>query len=247
MAEIPVERKEKSSFPWWLIPLLLLLLLIPFLYFCNKSAVVDNTNNNYNANRTIVTGGNANNMNGGTINGANTVVVTNTGSNGNAAFNEEERIREANERARVAMEKVYPNGTPQQVIDALNLSVVNFAKNSAEIPAANKPLLQQAAEQLKKSPADTRVEIDGYTDNDGDAAANQKLSERRAESVRSELVRLGVPSAMLSTKGFGETQPKASNDTPEGRFENRRIEYKVATSNTTAEKVSPNANNNNVK
>ena len=225
MAEIPVEKKEGGAFPWWLIPLILLLLLLPLLYYCSKrdtNTVVTNTNGN--ANRTVVT-----NANG-------------VGAASGAAFNEEERIREANEKARAAMEEIYPNGTPQQVIDALNLSVVNFAKGSADIPADNKALLKQAAEQLKKSPADTRVEIDGYTDNDGDAAANQKLSERRAASVRAELVNNGAPSAMLSTKGFGDTNPKASNDTPEGKFQNRRIEYKVATSNTTAEKVAPNAN-----
>ena len=243
MAEIPVERKEGGSFPWWLIPLILLLLLLPLLYFCNKSNVADNTN--YNGNRAAITT-NANNSaanigSATVVANGNTAVVANTGVS-NAAFNEEERIREANERARLAMEKVYPNGTPQQVIDALNLSVVNFAKSSAEIPAANKNLLHQAADMLKKPPSDTRVDLAGYTDNDGDAAANQKLSERRAEAVRGELVRLGVPSAMLSMKGFGATQPKASNDTPEGRFENRRIEYKVATSNTTAEKVVPDGN-----
>ncbi len=99
MAEIPVERKEGSSFPWWLIPLLLLLLLLPLLYFCNRSTVVDNTNNN--TNRTVVTT-NANNsanmrgmgngaMNGN--NGGNTAVVMNdnsgamSGNNGNGARN----------------------------------------------------------------------------------------------------------------------------------------------------------------
>ncbi len=61
MADIPVERKEKSGLPWWLIPLLLLLLL-PMLFFgfCNRSTVVDNTNvnRNTNANRAVVTNGN---------------------------------------------------------------------------------------------------------------------------------------------------------------------------------------------
>ena len=238
MAEIPVERNEKSGFPWWLIPLLLLLLLLPLIWYCTRTpAVVTNTNTNGNANRTVV----ANNANGN----GNLAVVANNNSNGNGAvvaFNEEDRIRQANEKAAAAMAKIYPNGTAQQVIEVLNLSAINFAKGSAAIPEANKALLKQAAEQLKKSPADTRVQIDGHTDSDGDDAANQKLSEQRAESVRAEMQKEGVPAAMLSTKGFGETQPKASNDTPEGRFENRRIEYKVATSNTTTEKVAPNSN-----
>lgn len=233
MAEIPVEHKEKSGLPWWLIPLLLLLLLLPLLYFmrnCGDRTTVVNSNTNANANRaTIVTNS-----------GNSAAVVTNTGNTA-ADFNEEARIREANERARAAMEKVYPNGTPQQVVEALNLSIVNFAKNSANIPEGNMPLLKQAAEMLKKAPADTRIEIDGHTDNDGDAAANQKLSERRAESVRAELVKLGVPAGMFTTKGFGMTQPKATNDTAEGRFQNRRIEYKVSTGGAT-EKVTSDGN-----
>ena len=243
MADIPVERNTKSGFPWWLIPLLLLLLLLPLIWYCSRNtAVVDNTNGNTNRTAVTANGGNANVGTRNNGNGGNTAVVVSNGSGSNgAAFDEEQRIREANEKARLAMEKIYPNGTPQQVIEALNLSVVNFAKGSADIPEANKALIKQAGEQLKKSPADTRIQIDGYTDNDGDDAANQKLSQRRAEAVRSELVKLGVPAAMLSTKGYGEANPKASNDTPEGKFENRRIEYKVATGNTTTEQVSPNS------
>ncbi len=235
MADIPVERKTGGAFPWWLIPLVLLLLLLPLLYFCGRNtAVVDNTNNN--GNRTVIVNG-ANNSVVNGRNTGNTAVVTGSGSG--TAFNEADRIREANEKARLAMEKIYPNGTAQQVIEALNLSIVNFAKGSHDVPADSKPLLKQAAEMLKKSPADTRVELDGYTDNDGDDASNQKLSERRAASVRNQLVSFGVPAAMLSMKGYGEANPKASNDTPEGRFENRRIEYKVATSDSTVEKVAP--------
>ena len=66
------------------------------------------------------------------------------------------------------MAKYYPNGTPQQVIEALNYSAINFAKGSAAIPEANQALLKQAGEQLKKAPADTRIQIDGYTKDDRD-------------------------------------------------------------------------------
>ena len=223
MAEIPVERKQ-GGIPWW-IPLLLLLFLIPLLFLLFRGcspAPVANVNTNGNTNRAPVATTNANS----------TAVV----------FNEEERIREANERAKLALQKVYPNGTPQQVFDALNLSIVNFAKDSAEIPESDKPLLQQAAEMLKKAPATTHVEIDGHTDNDGDAAHNQTLSEKRAASVRDELARLGAPAGIFTIKGYGETQPKATNDTPEGRFQNRRIEYKLATAGNATEKVTGNNN-----
>lgn len=231
MAEIPVEHK-KGGLPWWL-PLLLLLLLIPFLFFlvrgCNdRSAGLGNTNANGNT-RSAVTNGMA-------------PATTNANTSTAVVFNEAERIREANERARLALEKVSPNGTPQQVFDALNLSIVNFAKDSAEIPESDKPLLKLAADMLKKAPATTRVEVDGYTDNDGDAAHNQTLSERRAAAVRDEFVRLGAPTGIFTTKGYGETQPKATNETPEGRFQNRRIEYKLATGGA-AEKITGNNGN----
>lgn len=92
MAEIPVERKEKSAFPMWLIPLLLLLLLLPLLYFTcgrnNNVAVVDNTN----ANRTVVNASNngnfsgamtaANNSSTGSVNTGNTALVANSNANG---------------------------------------------------------------------------------------------------------------------------------------------------------------------
>lgn len=92
MAEIPVERKESSKFPLWLIPLLLLLLLLPLLYYCNRSNVVDNTNNT-NVNRTAVTintnnsvgnARNAGNVSGAANNGNTAVVVNNNGTNTNA-------------------------------------------------------------------------------------------------------------------------------------------------------------------
>jgi hypothetical protein len=90
MAEIPVERKEGSSFPWWLIPLLLLLLLLPLLYFCSKSNVVDNTNNNTNS-ANVGTATNANNRVGSANTGTNTMAA-NTGNtavvvNNNSAAN----------------------------------------------------------------------------------------------------------------------------------------------------------------
>jgi outer membrane protein OmpA-like peptidoglycan-associated protein len=74
------------------------------------------------------------------------------------------------------------------------------------------------------------VRIHGHTDSVGDPGYNQQLSERRAEAVRAYLVdRLGVPGDRLTTRGFGETRPVASNDTEEGRALNRRVEVLVET------------------
>jgi outer membrane protein OmpA-like peptidoglycan-associated protein len=87
--------------------------------------------------------------------------------------------------------------------------------------------LASAAAQIKQLPANTVLEIAGYTDNVGDPSANLTLSQQRADAVRSELVRNGVAASMLVAKGYGEAKPIASNDSAEGRFRNRRIEYHV--------------------
>jgi OmpA-OmpF porin, OOP family len=71
------------------------------------------------------------------------------------------------------------------------------------------------------------IEIRGHTDNVGADGANQKLSEERAKSVVDYLVGKGINATRLSSKGFGETQPTASNDTAEGRALNRRVEFRV--------------------
>jgi len=71
------------------------------------------------------------------------------------------------------------------------------------------------------------AEIIGHTDNTGDAAYNQSLSERRASSVAGALVNRGV-SQRIITDGAGEGQPVATNATAEGRAQNRRVEIKIA-------------------
>ena len=73
----------------------------------------------------------------------------------------------------------------------------------------------------------TNFSIEGHTDTSGPKAFNQKLSEERAGKVKSHLVEKGVEESRLSTKGFGEDNPKASNDTRNGRITNRRVEFKV--------------------
>ncbi|HEX9958591.1 MAG TPA: OmpA family protein, partial [Fibrella sp.] len=86
--------------------------------------------------------------------------------------------------------------------------------------------LQNIAAILKAYPA-VNLKIGGYTDNVGNAAANKKLSQRRAESAMTELVRLGVDQARLEAEGYGQEQPIASNNTEEGRAQNRRTAVRV--------------------
>jgi outer membrane protein OmpA-like peptidoglycan-associated protein len=120
-----------------------------------------------------------------------------------------------------------PGFSVNDLLNVLNQSIINFPTGSAEMPAAGKALLQQAAVAFKQLPAGTVIEIGGYTDNTGDPAANVQLSQQRAEAVRAALVQAGVDPSMLVAKGYGSASPIAGNDTLEGRFRNRRIEYKV--------------------
>ena len=69
------------------------------------------------------------------------------------------------------------------------------------------------------------IEVGGHTDNVGNKASNQALSDNRAKSVKTALVGFGVKEAILQTRGYGDAKPKASNDTDDGKFQNRRIEY----------------------
>ena len=74
---------------------------------------------------------------------------------------------------------------------------------------------------------DARIEIGGHTDSDGGEAANLDLSQRRAEAVAARLAKAGLAAANITAKGYGESRPVASNDTPEGKARNRRIEFAV--------------------
>jgi outer membrane protein OmpA-like peptidoglycan-associated protein len=82
--------------------------------------------------------------------------------------------------------------------------------------------LNDVAESLKNFP-EVNITIEGYTDSDGSEAYNQDLSDRRAKSARDYLVRRGVAGTRITAYGRGEANPVASNATPEGRAQNRRV------------------------
>jgi outer membrane protein OmpA-like peptidoglycan-associated protein/uncharacterized protein YidB (DUF937 family) len=136
-------------------------------------------------------------------------------------------VSSANNRAGTALASLKSGFSPGDLTGALNQSVVNFANGSADIPAAMNSFFQTAAGSLKQLPQGTVVEIAGYTDNTGDPQANVALSQRRADAVRDALIKAGANPDMLVAKGYGSANPVASNDSAEGRFSNRRIEYRV--------------------
>lgn len=106
------------------------------------------------------------------------------------------------------------------------LSGVQFEFDSANLTPEAKNVLRDVVAAMKAYPK-AKLDVQGHTDNTGNSQYNYDLSVKRAESVKKFLVENGINDSRLSTKGFGETRPVASNDTEEGRAENRRIEFVV--------------------
>jgi len=140
-------------------------------------------------------------------------------------FNVEDQIRMASDKAMAALNSLKPGYSAQDLNGALNLEIINFSTGSAQIPDYSAPFLNKAAEVIKLAPSGTTIEIGGHTDNTGDAAANLALSQQRADAFRSYLIQQGVPQSTLTAKGYGDTKPIATNETEEGKFHNRRIEF----------------------
>jgi outer membrane protein OmpA-like peptidoglycan-associated protein len=103
---------------------------------------------------------------------------------------------------------------------------INFTTGSATLTRESEDILERAFTALAANP-DVKVEIAGYTDNVGGKAANEKLSQRRADAVRAWFVAKGIAANRLSARGFGMKDPIETNATPEGRGKNRRIEFHV--------------------
>jgi outer membrane protein OmpA-like peptidoglycan-associated protein len=116
----------------------------------------------------------------------------------------------------------------QAVIEVLKTAFDNLEFESAKdiIFETSKPSLNELAEVLKKKTT-WKLEIAGHTDNVGDDNGNLVLSKKRAEALKAYLISQGVEEARLITKYYGETKPIATNDTPEGRQKNRRVEMKI--------------------
>jgi outer membrane protein OmpA-like peptidoglycan-associated protein len=108
----------------------------------------------------------------------------------------------------------------------VNMSDVLFDTGSSTLKSATREKLAKISGIVLAHPGLT-LQIEGHTDSVGSDPLNQQLSERRADSVRDFLVQQGVAGSSVTAKGFGKTQPVASNDTAEGRQKNRRVELVV--------------------
>ena len=116
---------------------------------------------------------------------------------------------------------------PQEIKDKMkDLSSALFAFNKFDISPKAQTILNDVATWLKKNPQ-MKCELSGHTDGKGSVAYNQKLSEQRAQAVYDYLVKAGVSADNLTWKGYGKSEPIATNDTAEGRQLNRRVELRL--------------------
>jgi outer membrane protein OmpA-like peptidoglycan-associated protein len=112
---------------------------------------------------------------------------------------------------------------------AVNLPSVNFQFDSADLTPDGRDRVNQIASILNRQAPNRRVAVEGHASRESAAqeAYNQRLSERRAESVADALTRDGVQNSQISSRGLGTRSPIASNETEEGRRQNRRVEVVI--------------------
>jgi outer membrane protein OmpA-like peptidoglycan-associated protein len=127
---------------------------------------------------------------------------------------------------------------PRGVVITLSGAVL-FASGKSDLLSTARRKLDDVANALKDVAPDQQIVVEGYTDSQGADDSNQRLSEARAQAVRSYLVGHGVPAERITAVGKGEAAPVASNDTAEGRANNRRVEIVLPKQATTPGSASP--------
>jgi outer membrane protein OmpA-like peptidoglycan-associated protein len=138
---------------------------------------------------------------------------------------EQQRRVEAERRAREALEHMQGSNVRE---DARGIVItlpgqVLFATGKSSLLPSSRQKLNEVADVLKDQP-DRSIVVEGHTDSTGTDEKNEVLSQQRADSVKDYLVSRGVPSERVTTRGFGASHPVTSNNTSEGRANNRRVE-----------------------
>jgi OOP family OmpA-OmpF porin len=121
---------------------------------------------------------------------------------------------------------VVPAPAPKAPEKKIVLRGINFDFDKANIKPEFTPVLDEGVDILKANP-DVKIAVGGHTDAVGEEAYNQKLSERRAQSVLDYFAGKGIDKNRMKAVGYGETKPIADNKTKEGRALNRRVELQV--------------------
>lgn len=136
----------------------------------------------------------------------------------------ERRAAEA-DQLRQQLEEMEAEETERGMV--LTLGDVLFETGQADMGEAGLSTVGRLADLMEEHP-NRRVRIEGHTDSVGDPDFNQRLSERRAQSVRNALIEEGISGERIEIRGYGENYPVATNDTPENRQRNRRVEVIIS-------------------
>jgi outer membrane protein OmpA-like peptidoglycan-associated protein len=107
------------------------------------------------------------------------------------------------------------------------LEQVQFDTSKATIKKVSDPLLDNVAQVLKEHPELLKLEVQGHTDNKGSKVGNKTLSQSRADAVKKAMIKRGIDAKRLTSVGYGQDVPVATNDTDEGRTKNRRVQFKI--------------------
>ncbi len=118
------------------------------------------------------------------------------------------------------------SSTTEKAKKTVVLKNIFFETASAKLLAISTAELDRLKDMLDENPT-LRIQLNGHTDSDGTDASNLTLSSNRAKAVYDYLIQKGIVASRLQYKGFGESQPVATNDTPEGKQENRRTEFEI--------------------
>jgi outer membrane protein OmpA-like peptidoglycan-associated protein len=143
------------------------------------------------------------------------------------------------------IEQQVPGAEVQRVGEGINItfdSGVLFETNSASLNGAAKDNLAKLTNILNQYP-DTYVRVEGHTDNTGSDDYNMGLSEKRAKEVSNYLVLQQVKADRIKTAWYGESQPKADNETESGRALNRRVEFSIYANETMKEQAKQESSN----
>lgn len=144
------------------------------------------------------------------------------------------------------MKKVLGNAEVKRVEEGIVVEFkekILFAYDRSDLGSGAQANINKLGEVLKKYP-DTNIEIIGHTDDKGTDTYNQGLSERRANAVAAHLRSNGIAGSRLITKGMGESDPKASNDTDASRADNRRVEFVITANQKMISDAKQEAGNN---
>ncbi len=143
---------------------------------------------------------------------------------GNIHFGEDDKAERCYNSALDALPDPF---TAEALVKALNILIINFDSGKSDVPAVRLNALKKGAGFIQKLPSGIVLEVGGHTDNVGQPASNQTLSDARANAVKAQLVKFGVTDTILQTSGYGSTKPITTNDTVDGKYRNRRIEYSI--------------------